>query len=204
VSSVGGLVSTQNSAPLAGGMATQVITCRGPFLRPCCHQWTCTHISYPFLRNDVIWQNRSFRVGVGALSPQYQQHIVTLFNASGSTAASQAGHRRLPSAVRATGTSACAATTGPTGGSGIGSARYVPFSRMPQITPAPPITLVATECCQPVLQRFAHPTGMHPGEWMLWGGRLQRASGISDAIVPTRSSASCRPRRWTRATTGST
>jgi len=87
---VAGLVSTQNSPPLAGGMATLTITCPvGYFTGTTATNGTCTKISYPNLANNVIWQNRSFFVGVGTLSSQYQQHIVTLFNASGTAAASQ-------------------------------------------------------------------------------------------------------------------
>jgi Big-like domain-containing protein len=90
---VAGLVSTQNSPPLVAGIGTQTITCpNGNFSTAAggtATNGTCTKISYPRLANNVIWQNRSFKVGVGALSSQYQQHIVSLFNASGSAVASQ-------------------------------------------------------------------------------------------------------------------
>lgn len=40
----------------------------------------CAVYSIPYLANDLFYQNRSFYVGVGALSAQYQQNIVTLYN----------------------------------------------------------------------------------------------------------------------------
>jgi len=44
-------------------------------------------MSYPRLENNVFWQNRSYYVGVGALSNAYQQNIVTLYNSFTSTPA---------------------------------------------------------------------------------------------------------------------
>jgi hypothetical protein len=41
----------------------------------------------PYMANDVFWQNRSYYIGVGALSAAYQQNIVTLFNSFGTTTA---------------------------------------------------------------------------------------------------------------------
>src|SRR6202035_4497572 len=39
------------------------------------------------LANNVFWQNRAFHIGVGALSSQYQQNIVTLMTGNSNTAA---------------------------------------------------------------------------------------------------------------------
>ncbi len=52
---------------------------------------TCKALSYPKLENDIFWQNSSYFVGVGAaVQSQYQQNIVTLYNAfTGTLPASQ-------------------------------------------------------------------------------------------------------------------
>jgi len=51
---------------------------------------TCKSISYPLLGNNVLWHNSSYFIGVGALSPVYQQNVVGLYNAfTTSLAASQ-------------------------------------------------------------------------------------------------------------------
>ena len=44
----------------------------------------CRNFSNPVLRNNIIWQNRSFQVGISAAGTgtQNQQNIVTLYNAS--------------------------------------------------------------------------------------------------------------------------
>jgi hypothetical protein len=71
-----GLVTVQNSAQLTSSFAgIGTITC------PAGHP-NCTKFSYPLLANNVFWQNRSFYIGVGALSAAYQQNIVSLYNAS--------------------------------------------------------------------------------------------------------------------------
>jgi len=76
-----GLTTMQNSPQLTSSFTTGPITC------PANHPY-CTAISYPYLANDVFWQNRAFYIGVGALSATYQQNIVTLYNAFGNTPAS--------------------------------------------------------------------------------------------------------------------
>jgi len=75
-----GLVSIQNSAVLDANLPT-TITC------PANHP-NCRHFSYPYLANDVFWQNRAFYIGVGGMNAQYQQNVVSLYNAFTSTAAS--------------------------------------------------------------------------------------------------------------------
>jgi hypothetical protein len=77
-----GLVAVGNSPQLIGSLTT-AITC--PVNHP-----NCASVSYPYLANDLFWQNRSFYIGVGQLSAQYQQNIVSLYNAFTTTkAASQ-------------------------------------------------------------------------------------------------------------------
>jgi hypothetical protein len=67
-----GLVTMPNSPNLVATFAGLTITC--PTNHP-----NCTSISFPYLANDLFWQNRSFYIGVGALSPAYQQNIVSLY-----------------------------------------------------------------------------------------------------------------------------
>jgi hypothetical protein len=38
----------------------------------------CRIVSFPELYNNLIWQNRSFNINVGALSNQYQQNVISL------------------------------------------------------------------------------------------------------------------------------
>ena len=86
---VAGLVSVQNSAGLVANLPASV-TC------PAYHSentggtgvatsaqsnGTCRMYSYPLLENNIFWQNSAYYIGVGALSAQYQQNVVSLYNA---------------------------------------------------------------------------------------------------------------------------
>jgi hypothetical protein len=69
-----GIVTMQNSPQLTAAYpANQKIACPP-------NDSNCAVYSNPYLANDLIYQNRSLQVGVGALSATYQQNIVTLFN----------------------------------------------------------------------------------------------------------------------------
>ena len=71
-----GVVTMQNSSGLIAAYAGVTLTC------PANHAG-CAAFSNPYLANDLIWQNRSYYVGVGATpSSAYQQNIVTLYNAN--------------------------------------------------------------------------------------------------------------------------
>jgi hypothetical protein len=80
-----GVVSIGNSPQLTatfGGLTG--LTC------PAGHP-NCLQISNPVLANNILWQNHSYYIGVGSLSSQYQQNVVTLYDAfSGTAAPSQA------------------------------------------------------------------------------------------------------------------
>jgi hypothetical protein len=80
-----GVVAIQNSAVLRANLPASVtVTC------PTGHP-NCRSVSTPKLENNIIWRNSSYYIGVGALSPQFQQSVVTLYNAfSTSQPASQA------------------------------------------------------------------------------------------------------------------
>ncbi len=74
-----GLASMQHSAVFS-------TTLPGIVVCPLAHP-SCTKVSTPLLYNNVIFQNRSFYIGVGAQDAKYQQNIVSLYNAFGSTLA---------------------------------------------------------------------------------------------------------------------
>ena len=59
---------------------------------------SCRTYSVPLLDNNVIWQNRSFFIGVGGLGAgnQNQQKVVTLYNSLHHDASSSQSDRRLP------------------------------------------------------------------------------------------------------------
>jgi hypothetical protein len=77
-----GVTSTQNSPVMTTSLTGLTITC--PPTNP-----GCTGFSNPLLLNNVIWQNRSFFIGVGNLGQGNlnQQKLVSLFNAFTGTAA---------------------------------------------------------------------------------------------------------------------
>ena len=77
-----GVTSMQNSTLMKQAMTGLTITC------PPGHAG-CTGFSNPILYGDVIWQNRSFYIGVGNMGTGNlnQQKLVTLFSAFTSTAA---------------------------------------------------------------------------------------------------------------------
>jgi hypothetical protein len=39
------------------------------------------------MQNNIFWQNSAYYIGVGALSAQYQQNVVSLYNAFTTTLA---------------------------------------------------------------------------------------------------------------------
>ncbi len=84
---VAGLVSVTNSPVLVANLPTGGITC------PPGHgtSGSCAAYSVPLLENNVIWQNRSFFVGVGGVGAgggfTTQQKLISLYNASFTTAA---------------------------------------------------------------------------------------------------------------------
>jgi hypothetical protein len=77
-----GVTSTQNSPVLTTSLTGLTITC--PTGQP-----SCTGFSNPLLQNNVIWQNRSFYIGIGTLGSGNlnQQNLVSLFDAFTGTAA---------------------------------------------------------------------------------------------------------------------
>ncbi|HLJ94553.1 MAG TPA: hypothetical protein VKU02_15300, partial [Gemmataceae bacterium] len=97
-----GLVTMQNSPQLTSSfVGVGTITCPAGNYAPGtgAGNGSCTKISYPALYNNILWQNRSFDITVGALGTgtQNQQNVVTLYNAfSNTVAASQASTGACP------------------------------------------------------------------------------------------------------------
>jgi hypothetical protein len=96
---VSGLVSIQNSVTLTANLPTATnnpgglpvvptVTCpAGHYSGTTAANGDCRSVSYPLLANNVFWQNSAYYIGVGALSAQFQQNVVSLYNAFTSTQA---------------------------------------------------------------------------------------------------------------------
>ncbi len=84
-----GLVTMPNSSNLTNSLGSTPITCPANHYAPgtTAVNGSCAAVSYPYLANNVFYQNRTFYIGVGALSAQYQQNIVSLYNSFTGTAA---------------------------------------------------------------------------------------------------------------------
>ncbi len=86
---IGGLVTIQHSAVFAANISSLTVVCPPGHFAPGTNpsNGTCKKVSYPQLGNDIFWQNSSYYVGIGALSPQFQQNVVTMYNSFTTTAA---------------------------------------------------------------------------------------------------------------------
>ena len=82
-----GVVSIQNSAILTANLPTNV-TCPAGHFGTTALNGTCRRFSFPLLDNNVLWQNRTFYIGVGALGggTLNQQNVVSLYDAFTGTA----------------------------------------------------------------------------------------------------------------------
>ena len=88
---VAGLVSIQNSAGLIANLPATIICPAGHYQGTgvlAAVNGTCRGFSYPLLENNIFWQNSAYYIGVGAaLDAQYQQNVVSLYNAFTTTLA---------------------------------------------------------------------------------------------------------------------
>jgi hypothetical protein len=84
---VAGLVSLQNSAVLEANLPATITCPANHFAGGTASNGTCRKVSYPLLFNNALWQNSSYYIGVGALSPQFQQNVISLYNAFTTTLA---------------------------------------------------------------------------------------------------------------------
>ncbi len=107
-----GLVSVQNSSILNANLPGSITCPAGHFSGTTATNGTCRTFSYPLLDNNVLWQNRAFYIGVGALGggTLNQQNVVALYDAFTTTPA--------PSQPQADGTTANGNGTIITGGTG--------------------------------------------------------------------------------------
>ncbi len=78
---VAGLVSIQNSSVLVANLPATVTCPSNHYQGTTQVNGTCRTYSYPLLENNIFWQNSAYYIGVGALSAQYQQNVVSLYNA---------------------------------------------------------------------------------------------------------------------------
>jgi centrosomal CEP192-like protein len=115
---VGGLVTIQNSAVMNANLPATVVCPAGhyqagsttPSTAAAGTNATCRTFSYPLLENNIFWQNSAYYIGVGAQSAQYQQNVVSLYNAFTTTLA--------PNQPQAHSTTAHGSGTTITGGTG--------------------------------------------------------------------------------------
>jgi hypothetical protein len=88
---VAGVVALQNSALLTANLAALPVICpTGHYQGTGANAATngaCRSVSYPLLANNIIWQNASYYISTGALSSQFQQNVISMFNAFANTAA---------------------------------------------------------------------------------------------------------------------
>ena len=84
---VAGLVSIQNSSGLQANLAATITCPANHYQGTTARNGTCRTYSYPLLENNIFWQNSAYYIGVGALSAQYQQNVVSLYNAFTTTLA---------------------------------------------------------------------------------------------------------------------
>ena len=84
---ISGLVTIQNSSGFAANLPATVTCPPNHYQGSTATNGTCRSYSYPLLENNVFWQNSAYYIGVGALSAQYQQNVVSLYNAFTSTLA---------------------------------------------------------------------------------------------------------------------
>ena len=75
-----GVVAIQNSTPLSANLPATINCPAGHFTGLSAANAECRTVSFPLLYNDVIYDNRTFNITVGALGigAQNQQNVVTL------------------------------------------------------------------------------------------------------------------------------
>ena len=180
-----GLVSMLNSPQLTSSLTTGPVTC--PPNHP-----NCTKLSYPYLANDLFWENRAFYIGVGSLSAQYQQNIVSLYNSNGTPVANQ------PSTGATTPNGNGAIITGGTGACVTGSSYWDigvrgdtgPSNHASSYTLSPIYSILTSTTGYPSSDLNSNPTVVSqycngartPPEFKSSGYAVP--PGISDATVP--------------------
>ena len=80
-------MSIQNSSVLQANLPATITCPPNHYAGTTATNGTCRTYSYPLLENNIFWQNSAYYIGVGALSAQYQQNVVSLYNAFTTTLA---------------------------------------------------------------------------------------------------------------------
>ena len=189
-----GLVTVQNSPQLTSSFTGNITCPANHYAGATATNGTCRTVSFPYLANDVFWQNRAYYIGVGALSATYQQNIVTLYNAFTSTpAASQ------PSADATTANGNGTIVTGGTGACVPGTSPWDigirgdtgPSNHASGVALAPTYSVLTDSTDYPGLHNLAsNPTlvsqycngARTPPEFASGGYNVP--PGISDATIP--------------------
>jgi hypothetical protein len=190
---VAGLVTIQNSSNLVANLPATVTCPAGHYQGTTASNGTCRNYSYPLLQNNIFWQNSAYYIGVGALSPQYQQNVVSLYNAFTTTLAATQPQAAAttPHGAGATitgGTGACAGTPsywdlGARGDTG-------PTNHASGVTLAPSWSIITSTTGYPATNSATPPNFVSqycdgsrtPPEFGASGWAVP--PGISDATVP--------------------
>jgi hypothetical protein len=98
-----GVTTTLNSTLMTTSLTGLTVTCPpGHYGGTTANNGTCTQISYPALYNDLIFENRSFNVGISGAGTgtQNQQNLISLYNGGTSSLVSpQASTGACPTGV---------------------------------------------------------------------------------------------------------
>ena len=186
---ISGLVSVQNSAILSANLPATITCPANHYQGTKASNGTCRTFSYPLLMNNILWQNSSYYIGVGAVSPQFQQDVVSLYNAFTTTLA--------PTQAQTDAATAHGSGSTITGGTGACvSASYwdigvrgdtLPTNHLSGVTLAPQYSVLtvlgtATDYAGPSL----HNTANNPNFASQYcdGSRQPPESGASGWLVP--------------------
>ena len=199
-----GLVSIQNSSVLQANLPVVGSAGRPGVVCPANHyagttagDGTCRSISYPYLADNIFWENSAYYIGVGALSAQYQQNVVSLYTAfTGNLAPNQ------PQAPATTPNGGGSIITGGTGACIPGSTSFwdigvrgdtAPSNHGSGFTLAPTYSVITDAADYPLLNNTAKdPTVVSqycngsriPPEYQANRSGWDVPPGISDATVP--------------------
>ena len=194
-----GLVAIQHSAVLAANLpSTLTVVCPAGHFQTTAANGSCKSVSYPKLENNIFWRNGTFYIGVGALSPTYQQNIVSIFNSfTHSAVTSQSRTDAITttsgSATITGGTGACVTGTqywdigvrGDTGQTNHASGVQLRATDS-VLTPGGSAVIAAgNSTADPrFLQQYCDGSRMPPETPGLLAAGWQVPPGISDATVP--------------------
>ncbi len=189
-----GLVTVQNSPQLTSSLTGNITCPANHYAGTTATNGSCRTVSFPYLANDVFWQNHAYYIGVGALSASYQQNIVSLYNAFANTPAATQPSADATAAngngvIVTGGTGACVPGTSPWDIGVRGDTG--PSNHASGVTLAPTYSVLTDASDYPGLNNLAsNPTlvsqfcngARTPPEFA--SGGYQVPPGISDATIP--------------------